>query len=241
MQKTRSFDFCQDGGGNKTPYTLNMYKHRNIFSIIGNGDLSATYEELLWEEILNDGLAQALESLFMNNPKMLTRNAQYIRGLNFSIHGIKGQEMADKFFDTAVEHFSKYTNAYSFTRLSIKWEEAPEWAKYWVAMPKYKAVFSDQKPILNEDQSAWEFPKDSLQVEAHNMHYVGDWRKLIAERTEKPYGIVMFKGFKASHYRDEYLNEITYEEALEDNVIINAENAKFFESLHSVIRIEVVS
>lgn len=224
MKNFRSYQFHQEGDGCVMPYTLNMYVNRNIFAIFGNADLLGPYEEMLCEEILNDGLAQSLEQMFEDHPKMLTQKATFIRGMNFMITGIKGQEMADKFFDTAVKHFSKYLNAYSLTRMHIVWEKAPEWAKFWVALPQFKAVFSDQKPVLNKEQTAWVFPNNSIQVEADNMNYVGDWRKLIAERGGKYSSIVISKNFKASQYRDQYCREISYEEAMNENLILCPEN-----------------
>ncbi len=241
MKKFKSYNFRQEGECCEMPYTLTMYKNKNIFTIFGNADLLGTYEELLCREILNDGLAQALEKMFYDNPKMLTRKATFMRGMNFMITGIKGQEMADKFFDTAVQHLSKYVNAYSLTRMYIIWKDAPEWANFWVAAPEHKGIFSDQEPVLNKEQTAWVFPSNSIQEEAKNMRYVGDWRKLIAERGEQPCSVVIFRNFKASQYRDQYHNEITYEQALEKSLILNSETNNAFESFVSTRDIQLIA
>lgn len=230
MKLFKSFNFCQRESQvfqENTAYMLNLYKVHKSFTLFGNADLLTDYEQILVDEILNDGLVQSLRKIFFTNSEKLRRDATYMRGMNFFITGIKDQDLALKFFDMAVEHFSKYTDAYALTRMYIKWENAPEWVQYWIALPSRKAVFSDQKPILNQDGTAWLFPNGSKQIEAENMHYIGDWRKLIAKRSVQPYTMVVSKNFKASQYRNQYNEDITYEQALNEGVILSPLSSNF--------------
>lgn len=230
MKLFKSFNFCQQETQvfqERSAYTLNLYKAHKSFTLFGNADLLNDYEQILVDEILNDGLVQSLQEIFCTNPKKLRRDAAYMRGMNFMIKGIKDQDLALKFFDIAVEHFAKYSDAYALTRMYIKWGDAPDWVKYWIAMPSRKALYSDQEPILNHDRTAWLFPKGSKQIEANNMHYIGDWRKLITKRSDQPYSMVVSKNFKASQYRNKYNEDITYEEALNEGVILSPLSRSF--------------
>jgi len=59
------------------------------------------------------------------------------------------------------------------------------------------------------------------------MHYIGDWRKLIAKRSVQPYTMVVSKNFKASQYRNKYNEDITYEQALNEGVILSPLSSNF--------------
>lgn len=230
MKLFKSFNFCQRESQvfqENTAYTLNLYKGHKSFTLFGNADLLTDYEQILVDEILNDGLVQSLREIFFTNSKKLRRDATYMRGMNFFITGIKDQDLALKFFDIAVQHFAKYTDAYALTRMYIKWADAPEWVQYWIAMPSRKAVYSDQEPILNQDRTAWLFPKGSKQIVAENMHYIGDWRKLITKRSVQPHTMLVSKNFKATQYRNKHNKDITYEEALNEGVILSPLSTSF--------------